>query len=135
MKPGAIVANSGHFDVELDVATLRERAISAEEVRPNVIEYTLPSGRGVVVLAEGRLVGQSCAEAHPASIMDLGFSTKALTIEYMLEHLSELERVVYGVPAEIDQRVAQLKLAALGVRHDFLTHEQQEYLDSWTTGT
>jgi len=135
MKPGAIVCNAGHFDVEVDVAGLRRAATAATEVRPNAVAYTLPGGGRVVVLADGRLVGQSCAEASPAEVMDLTFSTQALAVQHLVAAGGALGPGVHPVPAEIDQRVARLKLAALGVRHDGLTAGQEEYLRDWRLGS
>jgi adenosylhomocysteinase len=135
MKPGAIVCNAGHFDVEVDVAGLRRAATAATEVRPNAVAYTLPGGGRVVVLADGRLVGQSCAEASPAEVMDLTFSTQALAVQHLVAAGGTLGPGVHPVPAEIDQRVARLKLAALGVRHDGLTAGQEEYLRDWRLGS
>jgi adenosylhomocysteinase len=135
MKNGAIVCNSGHFDLEIDVAGLRAKAVKTRTMRPNVIEYILPSGKSIVVLAEGRLVGQSCAEAHPAAVMDMSFSTQALTVAHLVREHKSLKPGVYGVPADIDDRVARHKLRALGVRHDSLTTAQQQYLAAWKVGT
>jgi adenosylhomocysteinase len=135
MKPGAIVCNSGHFDVEIDVQGLRQAAVGRRTVRPDVVEYTLPGGKGVVVLAEGRLVGQSCAEAHPAEVMDLSFATQALAIEHLVGAGAALGPGVHAVPAAIDHRVASHKLRALGVRWDALNDGQRGYLSSWRTGT
>jgi adenosylhomocysteinase len=135
MKPGAIVCNAGHFDVEVDVAGLRRAATDVTEVRPNAVAHTLPGGGRVVVLADGRLVGQSCAEASPAEVMDLTFSTQALAVQHLVAAGGALGPGVHPVPAEIDQRVARHKLAALGVRHDVLTAGQQEYLRDWRLGS
>jgi adenosylhomocysteinase len=135
MKPGAIVCNAGHFDVEVDVAGLRRAATAATEVRPNAVAYTLPGGGRVVVLADGRLVGQSCAEASPAEVMDLTFSTQALAVQHLVAAGGALGPGVHPVPAEIDQRVARHKLTALGVRHDGLTAGQEEYLRDWRLGS
>jgi adenosylhomocysteinase len=136
MPPGAIVANAGHFDLEVDVAALRRAAGHATEVRPGAVAYTLPGEpeRRVVVLAEGRLVGQSCAEAHPAEIMDLTFATQALAV-VQLATADPLPPGVHPVPAAIEERVARLKLAALGVRCDDLTPAQEGYLRGWRLGT
>src|SRR5262249_15854519 len=114
MKSGAIVCNSGHFDLEIDVAGLRALATSAETVRPNVVAYTLPKGREINVLAEGRLVGQACAEAHPAAVMDMSFSTQALTILHLVKEHRQLAPGLYQSPHDIDDRVARHKLRALG---------------------
>jgi adenosylhomocysteinase len=135
MKSGAIVCNSGHFDVEIDVAALREEAVSSFEPRENVVEYTLDDGREIVVLAEGRLVGQACAEAHPAAVMDMSFATQALAVEYLAREYGALANDVHDVLAEIDERVARTKLRALGIRHDELSARQREYISSWHTGT
>jgi len=135
MKPGAIVCNSGHFDVEIDVAGLRARAVETRPVRPDVVEYVLPGGGSIMVLAEGRLVGQACAEAHPAEIMDLTFSTQALAVEHLVLRAGTLANDVHAVPAPISDRVARHKLRAMGVRWEELTDRQLEYLSSWRTGT
>jgi adenosylhomocysteinase len=134
MKPGAIVCNSGHFDVEIDVAGLRARAIETRELRENAVEYVLPGDGSVIVLAEGRLVGQAAAEAHPAEVMDLTFSTQALAVESLVTG-RPLPPGVHPVPAAISDRVARHKLRALGVRWEELTERQLEYLSSWRTGT
>jgi adenosylhomocysteinase len=135
MKPGAVVCNSGHFDVEIDVAGLRARAVEARVVRPDVVEYLLPGGGSIIVLAEGRLVGQACAEAHPAEVMDLTFSTQALAVEHLVRQAGALANDVHGVPAAICDRVARHKLRSMGVRWEELTDQQVEYLSSWRTGT
>jgi len=135
MKSGAIVCNSGHFDVEIDVAGLRAAATSARQVRPDATEYTLPEGNTIVLLAEGRLVGQSAAEAHPAEVMDMTFSTQALIIEHLVAHRGELPPGVHPVPRAIDDRVASEKLRAMGVQPDELTGAQLAYMGSWETGT
>jgi adenosylhomocysteinase len=135
MPPGAIVANAGHFDVEIDVAALRRTATDATEVRPGAVAYTLPGGDRVIVLAEGRLVGQSCAEAHPAEVMDLTFATQTLAVARLATATDPLPPGVHPVPAEVEERVARHKLAALGVRCDDLTPAQQGYLRGWRLGT
>jgi adenosylhomocysteinase len=135
LKDGAILANSGHFDVEINVAVLRDIAVERTQVREHVEEYTLPSGRRVYLLAEGRLVGQSAAEASPASIMDMSFANQALATEYLVRRHGSLEPGVYDVPADIDLHIAHLKLAALGIEIDRLTPEQAEYFASWESGT
>jgi adenosylhomocysteinase len=134
MKPGAVVCNSGHFDVEIDVAGLRARAVETREIRPNAVEYVLPGDGSVIVLAEGRLVGQAAAEAHPAEVMDLTFSTQALAVEQLVTG-RPLPPGVHPVPPSISDRVARHKLRALGVRWEELTGRQLEYLSSWRTGT
>jgi adenosylhomocysteinase len=135
MKDGAILANSGHFDVEVEVAALRELAGIETEVRPNLAEFTLPNGRSVYLLAQGRLVGQVAAEASPASIMDLSFAGLALSARYLLERASELTPALHDVPAAIDEQIASRKLAAMGVRLDTLDAAQERYARSWTVGT
>jgi adenosylhomocysteinase len=135
MPPGAIVANAGHFDLEIDVAALRRTATDATEVRPGAVAYTLPGGDRVIVLAEGRLVGQSCAEAHPAEVMDLTFATQTLAVARLATATDPLPPGVHPVPAEVEERVARHKLAALGVRCDDLTPAQQSYLRGWRLGT
>jgi adenosylhomocysteinase len=135
MRPGAVVANAGHFDLEIDMAGLRRAATGATEVRPGAVAYTLPGGGRVVVLAEGRLVGQSCAEAHPAEVMDLTFATQALAVEHLATAGAGLAAGVHPVPAAVAERVARHKLAAMGVRCDQLTAEQEDYLRGWRLGT
>jgi adenosylhomocysteinase len=134
MKSGAIVANSGHFDIEIDIAALRKEALATSVPRENVVEYALPNDRELVVLADGRLVGQACAEAHPAAVMDLSFATQALTLEYLVREHSSLSDV-HEVPPEIDERVARMKLQALGIGHDELSARQRDYLEAWEVGT
>ena len=135
MKDGAILANAGHFDVEIDVAGLVAVAESAREVRPSVREFTLPGGRRLYLLAEGRLLNLSCAEGHPASVMDMSFANQALSVEFLAHEGASLDRRVYAVPRHIDDRIAALKLAALGVGIDTLTEGQTGYLASWEKGT
>jgi adenosylhomocysteinase len=136
MKDGAIVANSGHFNVEINIPALDELAGEApRRVRPFVDEYVLPDGRHIYLLAEGRLVNLSAAEGHPSAVMDMSFANQAMCAAYMLEHADELDRVVYAVPDEIDQEIAQLKLRAMGIEIDVLTPEQEQYLASWEAGT
>ncbi len=135
MKDGAIVANSGHFDVELDLPGLSELARKRRVIRDFVVEYTLPSRRRVYVLAEGRLVNLAAAEGHPSAVMDMSFANQSLSAEYLARHSRTLERRVYPVPRTIDQEIARLKLASLGVSIDRLTPEQRRYLSSWQVGT
>jgi adenosylhomocysteinase len=135
MKPGAIVCNAGHFDVEVDVEGLRRAATDATEVRPNAVAYTLPGGGRVILLAEGRLVGQSAAEASPAEVMDLTFATQALAVTHLATAGAALGPGVHPVPAAIEERVARHKLAALGVRCDDLTAAQAAYLRDWRIGS
>jgi adenosylhomocysteinase len=135
MKPGAIVCNAGHFDLEVDVAGLRRAATDATELRPNAVAYTLPGGGRVILLAEGRLVGQSAAEASPAEVMDLTFATQALAVAHLATAGAALGPGVHPVPTAIEERVARHKLAALGVRCDDLTAAQAAYLREWRTGS
>ena len=131
MKDGAILCNSGHFDSEINIPWLEEHSVSKVELKPLVEEYTLEDGRKIVLLAQGRLVNLSCAEGHPASVMDMSFANQALAAEYLYQHASELEHKVYDVPAEIDDGVARVKLETLGVQIDTLTDEQIAYMNSW----
>ena len=135
MKDGAIVSNSGHFNVEINIPALEEMAKSKRLVRPFVDEYTLEDGRRIHILGEGRLINLAAAEGHPASVMDMSFANQALSLEYMVKHADELEDSVYGVPEAIDHEIARLKLEAMGVQIDVLTEEQEKYLHSWEQGT
>jgi adenosylhomocysteinase len=135
MKDGAIVANSGHFNVEIDLEALAKVARARREVRPNVEEFELANGRRIYVLAEGRLVNLAAAEGHPAAVMDMSFANQALAAAYLSVKAGDLEKQVYAVPREIDDDVARLKLRAMGIEIDTLTAEQAEYLASWHMGT
>ena len=135
MPDGAILANAGHFDVEIDINALQAMSVSRRQVRPYVEQYVMPDGRRLNLLADGRLVNLSSAEGHPASVMDLSFSNQALSVEYIAQNHDELGNRVYAVPDEIDREVARLKLEVTGVCIDTLTHEQEEYLSSWQAGT
>jgi adenosylhomocysteinase len=136
MKDGAIVCNSGHFNVELNLDALAEMATDEPRViRPFVKQYTLPDGRCINVLADGRLVNLGAAEGHPSAVMDMSFANQALSAEYMLSHAEELEPTVYGVPESIDLDIAKLKLRAMDVEIDVLTEQQKAYLASWQEGT
>jgi adenosylhomocysteinase len=135
MKDGAVVANSGHFNVEIDIPALERMASSHREVRPFVEEYVVSEGRRINLLAEGRLVNLSSAEGHPASVMDMSFANQALSAEYMLRNAGTLERRVYPVPEAIDRQIAKLKLESKGISIDKLTPEQEHYLASWSEGT
>ena len=135
MKDGAIVANSGHFNVELDLEALEDLAVERRAVRPFVEQYVLPGGARINVLAEGRLVNLSAAEGHPSSVMDMSFANQALSVEHIAKNGDGLTPGVHSVPAEIDKRVARLKLAALDVSIDALTPEQARYLAGWEAGT
>ena len=135
MQDGAIVANSGHFNVELDLEGLEKIAANKRTVREFVEEYTLSDGRKINVLGEGRLVNLAAAEGHPSSVMDMSFANQALAAEYLAKSAGDLEKKVYRVPTEIDQEIARLKLQAMGVAIDTLTPEQEKYLSSWEMGT
>jgi adenosylhomocysteinase len=135
IKDGAIVANSGHFDIEIDVAGLQRMATRTREIRANLVEYTLANGKQVYLLAHGRLVGQSAAEASPADVMDLTFTLMAMTIEWAAREASSWSKTVRLPPPEFTTRVAAMKLAALGLTHDQLSDGQREYLSSWSAGT
>jgi len=134
MKDGAIVANSGHFNVEVDIAWLEKNA-KKRTVREFVDEYTLKNGHRVAVLGEGRLINLASAEGHPSSVMDMSFANQALSAEYVVKNAKKLQKQVYPVPAEIDREIARLKLAAMGVHIDSLTPAQEKYLASWEEGT
>jgi adenosylhomocysteinase len=135
MKDGAIVANTGHFNVEIDIPALEALSVSRRQIREFVEEFTLPDGRNIYLLAEGRLINLSAAEGHPSSVMDMSFANQALASEYMVKNAATLEKRVYDVPAEIDVEIARLKLASLGAGIDTLTPEQEKYLASWSMGT
>lgn len=135
MKDGAIVANSGHFNVELDLEGLKEITSSSREVRHLVVEHILEGGNRVNVLAEGRLINLAAAEGHPAAVMDMSFANQALSAEYLVQNAPSLEKQVYDVPENIDKEIARLKLESVGSRIDELTPEQVEYLSNWTEGT
>ncbi len=135
MKDGAIVANSGHFDVELDLPGLSEASMSHRPIREFVEEFTLKNDKRVYVLGEGRLVNLAAAEGHPSSVMDMSFANQALSAEYMAREHAKMEKKVYPVPREIDEEIARLKLKSMGVEIDTLTPEQERYLSSWEMGT
>ncbi len=135
MKDGAILANSGHFNVEVNIPALESLAHSKRRIRPFVDEYTLGDGRHLYLLGEGRLINLAAAEGHPASVMDMSFANQALCLEYMAKNRERLEIRVYPVPEEIDKLVARLKLQSMGINIDSLTPEQEEYLTSWEEGT
>ncbi len=135
MHDGAVVANSGHFNVEIDIPALEKMSLSKRQTREFVDEYTLRDGRKIYLLGEGRLVNLAAAEGHPASVMDMSFANQALSVEYLVKNSKNLEAKVYPVPADIDQNVAKLKLESLGVAIDKLTPEQEQYLASWSEGT
>jgi len=135
MKDGAILANSGHFNVEINIPALEEMTRSQRRVRPFVDEYTLHDGRHLYLLGEGRLINLAAAEGHPASVMDMSFANQALCLEYIVRNREKLEARVYPVPEQIDKQVARLKLRSMGITIDKLTPEQEKYLISWEEGT
>ncbi|MFC2056077.1 adenosylhomocysteinase, partial [Chloroflexota bacterium] len=135
MKDGAILANSGHFNAEINIPALENLARSKRRIRPFVDEYTLEDGRYLYLLGEGRLINLAAAEGHPASVMDMSFANQALCLEYMVKNRGKLESKVYPVPEEIDKQVARLKLNSMGINIDTLTPEQERYLTSWKEGT
>jgi adenosylhomocysteinase len=135
MKDGAVLANSGHFDIEIDLAALAGLATARREARPGVEEFTMEDGRRLFVLAEGRLVNLGAAEGHPAAVMDMSFANQALCLEWVAKRAGELSPMVYEVPVEIDREIARIKLESMGVAIDVLTDVQREYLSSWTVGT
>jgi len=135
MKNGAIIANSGHFNVEINIPALETIASEKRLVRPFVEQYYLPDGRTLNLLGEGRLINLAAAEGHPASVMDMSFANQALSLEYMVQNVEKFEKKVYSVPGEIDREIARLKLAAMGITIDNLTAEQTAYLNSWEEGT
>jgi adenosylhomocysteinase len=135
MKDGAIIANSGHFNVEIDIPSLEKLSSSKRTTRNFVDEYSLKDGRRINLLGEGRLINLAAAEGHPASVMDMSFADQALSCEYMVKNHASLEKKVYTVPLDLDKRVAKLKLESLGIKIDRLTSEQEEYLASWSEGT
>jgi adenosylhomocysteinase len=136
MKDGALVANSGHFNVEINIPALAAMSKGAPNlVRPFVDQYTTRDGRKINILGEGRLINLASAEGHPASVMDMSFANQALAAEYMVKNASKLEKKVYSVPADIDAEIARIKLSAMGIEIDTLTEEQVKYLNSWQEGT
>ncbi len=135
MKDGAIISNSGHFNVEIDIPSLEKMSGSKRTTRTFVEEFTMKDGRRINLLGEGRLINLSAAEGHPASVMDMSFADQALCCEYMVKNAKTLEKRVYTVPVDLDKRVAKLKLESMGIKIDRLTPEQEEYLASWNEGT
>ncbi|MBD2493761.1 adenosylhomocysteinase [Nostoc sp. FACHB-280] len=135
MKDGAIVCNSGHFDIELDLKYLASQAEEIKQVRPFTEQYKLKSGKSVIVLGEGRLVNLAAAEGHPSAVMDMSFANQALACEYLVKNKGKLEPGLHSIPTEVDQEIARLKLQAIGISIDSLTPEQIEYINSWTSGT
>jgi adenosylhomocysteinase len=135
MKDGAIVCNSGHFDIEIDLKALKAMANEVKVVRNFTEEYRLNSGKSVIVIGEGRLVNLAAAEGHPSAVMDMSFANQALACEYLAKNKGKLEPGLYSIPTELDQEIARLKLQAMGIAIDTLTPEQIEYMNSWTSGT
>ena len=135
MKSGAVVANSGHFNVEIDIPALEGLSLGKRQTRESVEEYTLRDGRKIYLLGEGRLINLAAAEGHPAAVMDMSFANQALSVEYMVKNGKSLEQKVHAVPTEIDQDVARLKLESMAISIDTLTKEQETYLSSWSEGT
>ncbi|HIK37438.1 MAG TPA: adenosylhomocysteinase [Geminocystis sp. M7585_C2015_104] len=135
MKDGAIVCNSGHFDIEIDLQTLKKIAVEVKQVRNFTQQYVLQNGKSIIVLAEGRLVNLAAAEGHPSAVMDMSFANQALACEYLVKNRGKLSPGVHPIPPEIDQEIARLKLQGMGITIDTLTPEQIEYLNSWTVGT
>jgi len=135
MKDGAILANSGHFNSEINLKVLDQISTGVRQARPSVQEYTLADKRRLYVLGEGRLINLAGAEGHPAAVMDMSFANQALCAEYIAKNAKTLERKVYDVPADIDSEVARLKLHAMDIEIDTLTEEQRRYLTSWEEGT
>jgi len=135
MKDGAILANAGHFNVEISIPDLERMAVEVRDVAPNVREYLMEDGRRLYLLAEGRLVNLAAAEGHPPEVMDMSFANQALAVRYLWENRGRLEPRVHVLPRELDEEVARLKLSTLGVRIEKLTPEQVEYLSSWELGT
>jgi adenosylhomocysteinase len=135
MKDGAIVCNSGHFDIEIDLKALAAEATEIKEVRNFTQEYRLKSGKSVVVLGEGRLVNLAAAEGHPSAVMDMSFANQALAAEYLVKNKGKLQPGIHSIPADLDKEIARLKLNAMGIKIDSLTAEQLEYINSWTSGT
>jgi adenosylhomocysteinase len=135
MHDGAVVCNSGHFNVEIDIPALESLAVEHGPIRDLVEEYRLPDGRRIYLLGEGRLINLAAAEGHPASVMDMSFANQALASEYAVKHRGKLEKKVHRVPHAIDAEIARLKLESMGVQIDPLTEEQRRYLESWEMGT
>ncbi|CBN59278.1 adenosylhomocysteinase [Kamptonema animale CS-326] len=135
MKDGAMVCNSGHFDIEIDLKVLGEKATEVRTVRPFTQEYRLKNGKSVIVLGEGRLINLAAAEGHPSAVMDMSFANQALACEYLVKNKGKLEAGIHSIPADVDKEIARLKLQAMGINIDTLTPAQIEYMNSWTSGT
>ncbi|HEY9705862.1 MAG TPA: adenosylhomocysteinase, partial [Allocoleopsis sp.] len=135
MKDGAIVCNSGHFDIEIDLKALGEKAKEIKQVRNFTQEYKLQNGKSVIVLGEGRLVNLAAAEGHPSAVMDMSFANQALGCEYLVKNKGKLAPGIHSIPVEVDKEIARLKLQAMGINIDTLTPAQIEYINSWSSGT
>jgi adenosylhomocysteinase len=135
MKDGAMVCNSGHFDIEIDLKSLKEKSTEVKEVRNFTQQYKLQSGKSVIVLGEGRLINLAAAEGHPSAVMDMSFANQALACEYLVKNKGKLKPGMYSIPTDVDQEIARLKLKAMGINLDTLTPEQIEYTNSWASGT
>jgi adenosylhomocysteinase len=135
MKDGAIVCNSGHFDIEIDLKSLGAKATEVKDVRNFTQQYRLKSGKSVIVLGEGRLVNLAAAEGHPSAVMDMSFANQALAAEYLAKNKGKLQPGIHSIPTEVDKEIARLKLVAMGIQIDTLTPEQVEYINSWSSGT
>ncbi len=135
MKDGAMICNSGHFDIEIDLKALGAKATEVKEVRNFTQQYQLKNGKSIVVLGEGRLINLAAAEGHPSAVMDMSFANQALACEYLVQNKGKLEAGLHSIPQEIDQEIARLKLQAMGIAIDSLTPEQEDYINSWTVGT
>jgi adenosylhomocysteinase len=135
MKDGAIIANSGHFNVEINIPALEDMSTDKRRPREFIDQYVMKDGRHINLLGEGRLINLAAAEGHPASVMDMSFANQALSLEWLLKHADELEKRVYTIPEELDREIARLKLEAMNVEIDTLSEKQLEYLASWEEGT
>jgi adenosylhomocysteinase len=135
MKDGAMVCNSGHFDIEIDLKSLGDKATEVKDVRPFTQQYKFSDGKSIIVLGEGRLVNLAAAEGHPSAVMDMSFANQALACEYLVKNKGKLEPGIHSIPVEVDKEIARLKLQAMGVTIDTLTPDQTEYINSWTSGT
>ena len=135
MKNGAILANSGHFDVEINIPDLEKLSVARKLIKENVEEFRLKNGKSIFLLAEGRLVNLAAAEGHPSSVMDMSFANHAFCARWLVKNYKNLKAEVYEVPKEIDERIAWLKLKSLGIKIDSLSKEQKKYLTSWSEGT
>jgi len=136
MKSGAVICNSGHFDIEIDLKALKKLSSKVEKnVRNSVDAYVMPGGKRIYLIGEGRLVNLAAAEGHPASVMDMSFATQALASEWAVKNSKKLTAKVYEVPTDVENWVAKLKLSSMGIRIDSLTDDQQKYLSSWAHGT